>query len=349
MIYFELTFLDLPYFIWEFFNSNFFQALTTLLAIGGSAYFGIKSFHSQQKTKRLEKLYFNDSFVKYSNILNENIRISLKNRNYFADVMDCIDNLGSGEDKKSLLKIIQKKIDEIETPLSIGLVEGQLNFLFTDSSDHLAQWISKIQSDFGFLHILTKGQLQLFYKKITDNEIINRDELIKIHKRLNNKYISAERHYIFKNLFDSLIREFAEIDFKDVKSINRFSKNSSIQKLIKNIDESFRLLFGFYQSNSEKDVWYSYAQEAGNHFKIIFKMENNNIEIKSVEKINNISNLINKFNYMILFDDIIGNIIIDNEALPRKLIKITYEKINFLKPKAMRHQNYFIEHNPIEF
>ena len=332
---------------WEFINSNFFQAIITLLTIVGGAYFGARVFHSQQRAKRLEKLYFEDSIARYLNILEENTSSAIKNQNLFARALDQIKNLGQRMDKEHLLNSIKESFDSIRPPSPIGLVNGQLNAIFTGSSNHFAQWISKAQTDFDFLYERIRGQLELFYKRIQDNKKIDLIKAAEIFHRLNATYISTQRHYIFQRLFESLMRNFAEFDFKNVKSINNFANESAIAKNIRDIDESFRLLFGFYQAIEDKTIWYSYAEEDGKCFKLTFGIKDGDVVLKELTKETRPKS---QDLFMILFDDVVGvsDAYVDGISFPHKLIKIAKTKIGFREPIAMSYKKYFIEHDPLE-
>lgn len=225
----------------------------------------------------------------------------------------------------------------------LDLTEGAVNFLFTDASAHLTQWISKSQKDFDFLYQHTKGQLLVIYKKISEGDMLDNNQLKKIQEQLGYKYISAERHYVLKNLFDALIRNFAEFDFKNSEELKKIVQKQSVKEYIQKIDECFKLLFGFYQKSDEKDVWYSYARrEDGKCFKIKFSKTNDEISVISAEAADFPSQFANQKPTMILFDEILGSVKIGDDILIKILNNLTYAKIGFRKPNILSFRSHFL-------
>jgi hypothetical protein len=324
-----------------FFNSVFFQTIFTLAGILIAAILGLKSFFGEQKTKRLEKLYFNDTFVRYSNILDANIQITKSNLHNFSNALDYIQNLSERGDQDSLLSFMNQLMTDTKPPVAIGIVVGQINFIFVNRSKHLTQWIAKIQNDYEWLHSRVEGQLKLLYKEIERNTKFTEIQLKEINDAIRPSYLAAQRHYIFQNLFDSLVRKFAELDFRNAKSINKFTDNADIKKIINQIDESFEVLFGFYQSAQDNNIWYSYAQELnGERFKLNFLEKDNQDFLASIEKIQIDINPPNTAPTMILFDQELGSIKIDGIPFPQKLVNMAYLKIGISRSISPAKQKF---------
>src|SRR3989344_6328028 len=125
----------------NFLDSNFFQSIVMI----ATAILGLRYFFVQQKSIRLQNLYYEDSLKKHANILNENISMVFLNHTHFADFLDCIDNFRDTKNRGHLLRLLEEKLDMIKPSTPLGLTEGAVNFLFTDASAHLTQWISKSQ------------------------------------------------------------------------------------------------------------------------------------------------------------------------------------------------------------
>lgn len=262
----------------DFLNSNFFQSIATIGAVG----LGLMLFYRQQRTSRLQKIYFDDSLLKQVRDIDEGLTKTQQHAYVFATAIDEISNLIARTfvDKEILLQSLTEKINSIKEVGQFGeSTKEVINFLIPDErGDHITQWFTKYNADIGAFSAITRGQLSILANELstsdqkrekTKDEEMFKKMLANIgrHQRL------LVRHRIMMYLFCTLTRLYANLKFSDSHELANVYQNKEFSKIIDNLDESFKMLFCFYETN-EKYTYFSYAKdEDGKYFKIVVENE----------------------------------------------------------------------------
>lgn len=296
----------------DFLNSNFLQSV----AIVVSVILGLKFFYSKQRTNRLQKLYFDDGVLKQVREIDEGLTMTQQNIYAFTSVIDEISNLikQTVVDRDIIFKSLEKKIFSIKEFGQFGESASEIaTFLIpSEQGDHITQWFRKYNADIGAFSAIVRGQLFILLNELsisnsrrnkTKDEVMLEKMVINIGK-LQKLMI---RHRVMVNLYSRLARLYADLKFSDSDELVSTHKNPKFTKIIKNLDESFKILFCFYETPN-KSIYYSYAKdEDGKHFKIVFENESN---VKITREMLN-ENPKGKLN-IIINDTAIGNAIIED-------------------------------------
>ena len=275
-----------------FFNSNFFQSLITLGAIAGTAFFGLRSFHAQQKTKRLQKIYFDDSLLLSTKKIDDGITAAEINGKTFGEALDIMSNLMNKTYviKDALIHSLKKKMDSMISPdFFVGdSIKSIIYELVPDErGDHIGQWLNKYNEDTGVFYAKIYGQFQVLINSLLipqDRRSVKEDEKMikKMIKDISDQTILLTRHKLMFEWFFRLIRRYANIDFKNRDELVNAYKNENLETILKKIDTAFKIMFTF--SKESDNIYYSFAKdEEGRRFKLSFG-NGDVISVKRVQK-----------------------------------------------------------------
>lgn len=275
-----------------FFNSKFFNSIAIVVAAALTALIAFRTFYSQQRTKRLQKIYLEDFLLKTQDYINDGIGIMRMNMKLFESAINLIINCINQTyvDQDTLIK----RLKEINTLMKIPEMQDysqneMVIELFKEKGYLFSQWLGKFEEDVQTFCYLMIHQLHIIVNHLLYTTQKNKEKGIEF---LNDiaKYVEAQnglllRHSVLSYLVHNLLNKLVVIDFKTKKSILKFCQdNTNVIVILNNINESFKILFGFYEVNDK--LFYSYAKnEDGNNFKI--EIINDETVCISAEKINN--------------------------------------------------------------
>lgn len=262
----------------DFLNSNLVQSVATV----GAVILGFYYFFAQQRASRLQKIYFDDALLKQVREIDEGLTKAQQHSYIFATAIDNISNLIAQTfvDKEILLQTLTEKINSIKEVGQFGESTKEIiNFLIPDErGDHITQWFTKYNADIGAFSAIARGQLSILANELSvhgskrdknkDKEMF--DKMLANVIKLKRLLI---RHRVMMYWFCSLVRLYADLKFSNREELASAYKKESFSKIISNLDESFKMLFCFYEMD-EKYTYFSYAKdEEGRYFKIVAENE----------------------------------------------------------------------------
>jgi len=281
-------------------GTSLIPAIVPFVAAWLAAIFTLKSFYSQQRTNRIQKVYFEEALNKQLNGL-EKAMVTLDEN--MARIQWGINRaIHWVKQRKSSWNILIDNFNEIACVNKAAILgsytpKETILDMFDDKHEayQLVTWISSVESDIAMTIEKINGQLSVIADKLSSKPPTTDTEhkgaakfLSEMSKLILNDYQLAKRHTTLLRLFTRFVNSYAETDFKNKKELMSYKNNPKIKNLLKEIDECRRRLFMFYKSGN---IYYSYTARKGNeriklnfngpkpiaHFEIYYPSENDEL------------------------------------------------------------------------
>lgn len=280
-------------------NSNFMQSLVIIISPAFIAWLGVKSYYSQQRINRLQKIYYEDSLVHLLNNIDGAMETTKKNLHLFENAIYLIDHLNSKPftaGSNVLLEQLANTISNIEIPLLYSGCKIEILLeLFGKTGYSILQWISKLCCDFKKFNLSNKKILHNYLDRLSAiNNFpippLMNNEIATFFKKIELEYASLQRHFTLLYIYNKMINRISIMHFKSKKDLKKFRTDTEMKNLMKTFCECFKVLFAYYKISD--NLYYTYAEnEQGQRYKLTFAETKNLVTIEN-ENIPNLKNLI---------------------------------------------------------
>jgi len=239
----------LPYCSSEIVEGFFILAVALITAI-----FAIHKYQSEQRTLRLQKIYFEDTLLGQAKSIEEMMSQTNKNMLLTENLFNLTINVLNQQ--KVDIDIIKNDIIAIfdSTSTNMGLDIFTTDFkketiskLLHDSGvkrNALPTWIKKFEEDtYRFSAFL---QSQIIILKTQANRLTesNKKSFLKVLHEILGDYVQEnysliKRHYILFSLLSEIVLEFSSENYTTIKKISAAFKKEKILKITKLFNETF--------------------------------------------------------------------------------------------------------------
>ena len=251
------------------------DGLFLILAGVTTAYLAIKKYKTEQRTSRIQEVYFTDTLLKLAKLIDYNL--SIANKNYlvienFTELVPIIlnrKNMDLETKRGELKRIFQQTEQDIEIKNKTSDFRKEtLSKLFYESGDKInatPTWIKIIEDDSYRFSALLKSQITILeadIKKLTDDNLtaFEKHFLSLMRDNIKENYEFIKRHYIFLTLYSNIVLEFSTKDFGTIEEILSSFKDDKIKSSIDLINVAYiNLVLNFRElAVSLRDFhWYS--------------------------------------------------------------------------------------------
>lgn len=248
--------------------------LTAIITVSIGAKIAIKRFFIQQRTARIQKIYFEDSLVAILTNVDEVLETAEACFYHIENVVnsssDLLKNHLKVEDFEKCIR--EAKASITYTKVYKGYKKEMLIDLFEAEGYHLHRWLDKIELNVRTYKDLVKTFINDCGEKLKKRKTNTLNEIIKEAKELEGiKLLYIDKHLPLVRLFHKMILRIAEYNFKSNREIlKQIQRDKELKKLREKFTECYKTLFGYYSAENEA-VWYSYLhnKDTHNRYKII--------------------------------------------------------------------------------
>lgn len=260
------------------------MAATALITVVAPI-FAIHNFYVQQRIARVQKIYYEESLLDVLRHVDKLVNGSSQNYNLFIVAMNCLKN-----DLKSNGHISPSTIDSISNiakqisgfPKYLSSSREMLITLFGGYGYKIHRWLFKCDSDIGEFNSFVRETLHWF--QAIDPKKIDITLLDSQNNAVLNYWDLIGRHFCLTYMLNEIVSRIGVLDFKSREQIKeKIKKDTRINIILKRLDESFKILFGWVKLSD--GIFLSYLEdEEGNRYRLIMGDVDSDIDPK-IEKI----------------------------------------------------------------
>lgn len=217
--------------------------------------FAIQKYHSEQRTSRLQKLYFEDTLLGQARSIEEMMSQTTKNMlmlensfNFMVNILD-LKPLNIEYVKTYLESTFDSTFNNVEGNINTtDFKKTTISHLFNEAGEKgsaLASWINTFEQDAYRFSLFTKSQILKVKPNILRLTEANKEEfkdhLEKIFiKSVQENYVFIKRHYVLFDLFSDIVLKFSEVNYSTMQNILTSFKKEPIKAIFQLINESYK-------------------------------------------------------------------------------------------------------------
>lgn len=255
----------------DFITSNFFAGICAALI---TVYCGFKTFLSQQRISRIQKIYYEESLLDQLNHLDDMAKITDQNFALFNNAINLILNdLKINKINSFTMANLNELAKQIMIPPIYQSSKKEILItLFKNNGYIIHQWLFKYDTDHIEFNLFIRECIWGIANWLQLNSPISEKEINEHDKEIKNFYALLKRHFALSYLLNKLVSKIALMDFKSREDIIKsIANDTEIKNILEKTDEAFKILFGYFKV--EKDAFLSYLiSENGYRFK--FQIDN---------------------------------------------------------------------------
>jgi hypothetical protein len=229
--------------------------LVTITGIIVAALLALKKYHAEQRANRLQKIYFENTFIGQAEsieavmsqitnnvLLVENLFILMTNKSAQAE-------LNIEITKHDLNSMIQDTLNHINVAIdTTDFKKETISILLKDAGikkTYLTTWIKKSQDDAYRFSAFLKSLLVLLSAdtiRLDKSNVVKYQEQLRILKELvQHNYYLIKRHYILFSLFSEFILFlfFSHDSYADIDDLYNALKNEELKQIMDLINECY--------------------------------------------------------------------------------------------------------------
>ena len=237
------------------------HAIFILFAAFFASMLAIHKYQSEQRTSRLQKIYFEDTLLGQAKSIEEMKSQTIKNilviENLYHLILNLIDRQAHSDMEKNLhimrndiIISFDNALKNIEKP-SFELTDfkketiSKILYDSNENSSQLSLWIDKFQRDVFRFSFLIDNQIFMLKPDIYKISESNLEEF-KIHcrKLLHNNilenYLLVKRHDVLFHLFSNLVLEFSSENYTNIEEIFSSFKKEKIKTILSSINQAYK-------------------------------------------------------------------------------------------------------------
>jgi hypothetical protein len=269
------------YFIQPIFSSPTFAALVASIL---APWFAIRTYLKQQRVSRIQRIYYEESLLSQLKHLDNVINVASRNLSYFENAINLVQiDLRRGGINNETITLLNNIANEMEPPVRYHSSNREiLIILFKKYGYVMHQWLFKFDKDFIEFNSFMRELVYSLATRISQAPVVTEAFIREQGQEVDNTFKLVMRHYTFAFLFNQIISRVGALDFKSQnKLINNIASDKVIGSALRKIDETFKILFGYFRIN--ENIYLSYLQdENGNRFRV--NMNNTAIAVNRVQE-----------------------------------------------------------------
>lgn len=242
----------------------------TFIAAFLAPYFAIRTYLSQQRISRIQRIYYEESLLDLLKHLNNSIDITSFNMALFENGVNLI------------LNDFKVGVVTIETINSLNQIAHQIKviesyhsskreiliILFKKYGYIIHQWLFKYDFDFSRFNLFIREIVSMLGTKL-QVDLNTPESFIRAHaKEIKDNYELVMRHYTFLYILNHIISRVGFLNFKSQEAlINGIAKDATINSFLIKFDKIFKIVFGYFKIDN--NTFLSFLQdEHGDRFRL---------------------------------------------------------------------------------
>ncbi len=242
---------------------------------------GIRTFLSQQRVTRIQRIYYEESLLTLIKHLNKTIEITNSNLSCIEHAFNLILDLHEKADVSSTIDRINHVAKKITSPIKYQASKTEVLIkLFSKQGYTIHQWQSKFDRDFSHFNLYFREMAFALSNELESNRQVSREFIDRYRDNIQGYHQLVMRHYSLIYLLNNIAIDFSLLNFKSVKKLkSSLKKNQTINSHLLKIDEAYKTLFGYFKL--EDHIFLSYLKDDNGDRYILYN--DNNISIKRVK------------------------------------------------------------------
>lgn len=244
------------------FSSPLVAAITTAAV---AAYFGIRSFLTQQRISRIQKIYYEESLLDLLKHMDRSLNTTVQSYSTFLTAMNLMSN--NINPLNVINPVIADSLTDLATqiqtaPSYLSSKREVLILLFGKRGYKIQQWLFKFDRDISEFNSFVREILLRFRTENIRSEVVLQNQITEVTRNFD----LIRRHFTLPYLFNEIVSIVGIYDFKSRNAlIKKIKYDRKINEYLNRIDEAFKTLFGWYDLSNNEYLSYL-SDETGNRF-----------------------------------------------------------------------------------
>lgn len=229
------------------------EFITSIFSALVAVWLAIAKYQREQRTLRLQKLYFEDTFL--GQIKSMEIMMSQTNKNMLTieNLNNLIINIMNQTHidinlvKTELIAAFDNAINNIKLDVFTTdfKKETMLKLLYDSGiKNFLPRWINRFEKDIHRFYFFLQSQTIILKTNVTKLVETNKSTFLKVStdiygEHVQMQYLLIERHYILFNLLSEIILIVSSENYENVKKILAAFRQEKIVKISNLVNEAF--------------------------------------------------------------------------------------------------------------